>query len=136
MGAGAGFGYSRLRLLLDTHALIWWLAADRALGPAARDAISDPANDIFVSAASAWEIATKHRIGKLPEAGLLAGDVGGFVSAQGFIELPVTMQLAGSLPGIHKDPFDRILVAQAILTDMQIVSRDAILSAYGVARLW
>ena len=85
------------------------------------------------------EITTKHRIGKLPEAGLLAADVAGFVSAQGFIELPVAIrhgQLAGSLPGIHKDPFDRILVAQAIVADMQIVSRDAILSACGIARLW
>ena len=128
-----------MRLLLDTHALIWWLAADQALPSTARDAIADPSNDVFVSAASAWEIATKHRIGKLPEAGRLAADVAGFVSEQGFIELPVTIrhgQLAGSLPGIHKDPFDRILVAQAILADMQIVSRDEILSAYGIARLW
>jgi PIN domain nuclease of toxin-antitoxin system len=128
-----------VRLLLDTHALIWWLAADQALSSTARDAIADSSNDVFVSAASAWEITTKHRIGKLPEAGLLAADVAGFVSEQDFIELPVTIrhgQLAGSLPGIHKDPFDRILVAQAILADMQIVSRDEILSAYGIARLW
>ena len=128
-----------MRLLLDTHALIWWLAADQALPSTARDAIADPSNDVFVSAASAWEIATKHRIGKLPEAGLLAADVAGFVSEQGFVELPVVIrhgQLAGSLPSIHKDPFDRILVAQAILADMQLVSRDEILSAYGIARLW
>jgi PIN domain nuclease of toxin-antitoxin system len=128
-----------VRLLLDTHALIWWLAADQALPSTARDAIADPSNDVFVSAASAWEIATKHRIGKLPEAGLLAADVAGFVSEQGFIELPVTIrhgQLAGSLPGIHKDPFDRMLVAQAMVADMTIVSDDEILSAYGVARLW
>ena len=128
-----------MRLLLDTHALIWWLAADQALSSTARDAIADSSNDVFVSAASAWEITTKHRIGKLPEAGLLAADFAGFVSEQGFIELPVTIrhgQLAGSLPGIHKDPFDRILIAQAILADMQIVSRDEILSAYGIARLW
>jgi PIN domain nuclease of toxin-antitoxin system len=128
-----------LRLLLDTHALIWWLAADDALGSAARDAIADPTNEVHVSAASAWEIATKHRIGKLPDAALLAADVGGFVSAQGFIELPVTIrhgQLAGALPRIHKDPFDRMLVAQAVVEDMTIVSSDQTLSAYGVARLW
>jgi PIN domain nuclease of toxin-antitoxin system len=128
-----------VQLLLDTHALIWWLAADEALSSTARNAIADSINDVFVSAASAWEITTKYRIGKLPEAGLLAADVAGFVSAEGFIELPVTIrhgQLAGSLPGIHKDPFDRILVAQAILADMQIVSRDEILSAYGIVRLW
>ena len=128
-----------MRLLLDTHALIWWLAADDALSSIARAAIADPENDVFVSGASAWEIATKHRIGKLPEAGLVAADVAGVVNAQGFKELPVTIrqgQLAGSLPGIHKDPFDRMLVAQAILADMTIVSNDEIFSAYGVSRLW
>ena len=128
-----------MRLLLDTHALIWWLAADNTLPSAARTAIADPTNEVFVSAASAWEIATKHRIGKLPEAGLLAADVAGFVAAQGFNELPVSIrhgQIAGALPRIHKDPFDRMLVAQAIITDMAIVSGDEILSAYGVARLW
>ena len=64
-----------MRLLLDTHALIWWLAADDLLSSAARNAIADPANDVFVSAASAWEIATKHPIGKLPEAAFFAADV-------------------------------------------------------------
>ena len=124
---------------MDTHALIWWLAADDALSSTARNAIADRENDVFVSAASAWEIATKHRIGKLPEATLLAADVGSFVKAAGFDELPISIrdgQLAGSLPGIHRDPFDRILVAQAILADMTLVSNDVILSAYGVARLW
>ena len=128
-----------MRLLLDTHALIWWLAADDALSSTARAAMADHENEIFVSAASAWEITTKHRIGKLPEAGLLAADVAGFVTAQGFVELPIAIrhgQLAGSLPGIHKDPFDRILIAQAIAMDMPIISRDEILSAYGIARLW
>jgi PIN domain nuclease of toxin-antitoxin system len=128
-----------VRLLLDTHVLIWWLAADDALSAAARSAIADPANDVFVSAASAWELATKHRIGKLPQAELLAADVAGFVRAQGFNELPLTIrqgQLSGSLPGIHKDPFDRMLVAQAMLADLTIVSGDEVLGAYGVARLW
>ena len=128
-----------MRLLIDTHVLIWWLAADQALSSAARSAIADSANDVFVSAASAWEIATKHRIGRLPQAGLLAADIAGFVSAQGFNELPVTIrqgQIAGALPRIHKDPFDRMLVAQAIVMDMTIVSGDEMLSAYGVARLW
>lgn len=128
-----------MRLLLDTHALIWWLAADNALSSTARSAIADPANDIFVSAASAWEIATKHRIGKLPQAALLAADVAGFVSAEGFNELPVSIrhgQLAGDLPRIHKDPFDRMLIAQAVTADMTIVSNETLFGAYGVARLW
>lgn len=128
-----------MRLLLDTHALIWWLAADDALSSTARDAIADPASDIFVSAASAWEIATKHRIGKLPGAALLAADVAGFVAAQGFNELPISIrhgQIAGVLPWVHNDPFDRILVAQAIAADLTLVSNDAILGAYAVALLW
>jgi len=128
-----------VRLLLDTHALLWWLLGDPALSAVARDAIADPGNDVFVSAASAWEIATKFRIGKMPKAAAIAADIAGIVTQHGFIELPLTIhqgQLAGSLLGIHKDPFDRMLVAQAILADMTIVSGDEILSAYGVARLW
>ena len=128
-----------MRLLLDTHALLWWLLGDPALSSVARNAIADPGSEVFVSAASAWEITTKFRIGKLPKAAVIAADVAGIVAQHGFIELPLAIhhgQLAGSLPGIHKDPFDRMLVAQAIITDMAIVSGDAILSAYGVARLW
>jgi PIN domain nuclease of toxin-antitoxin system len=128
-----------VRLLLDTHALLWWLLGDPALSPVARNAIADPGSEVFASAASAWEITTKFRIGKLPKAAVITADIAGIIAQHGFIELPVSVrqgQLAGSLPGIHKDPFDRILVAQAILADMQIVSRDEILSAYGIARLW
>jgi PIN domain nuclease of toxin-antitoxin system len=128
-----------VQLLLDTHALIWWLAADDALSLTARDAIADPANAVFVSAASAWEIATKHRIGKLPQAAILAADIAGFVAAEGFNELPVSIrhgQLAGNLPRIHKDPFDRMLIAQAVTADMTIVSNETLFAAYGVARLW
>ncbi len=128
-----------MRLLLDTHALIWWLLGDDALSTAARNAIADPGNDSFVSAASAWEITTKYRIGKLSEAAFLAADVARIVAAHGFTEVPISIrhgQIAGGLPGIHKDPFDRMLIAQAITEDMAIVSRDAILGAYGVVRLW
>jgi PIN domain nuclease of toxin-antitoxin system len=128
-----------LRLLLDTHALLWWLNDDPSLSRVAHNAIAEPTNDIFVSAASAWEIATKHRIGRLPEAALLAADMAGIIASEGFGELAISMhhgQVAGSLPGIHKDPFDRILVAQAILADLPIISSDEILSAYGVSRVW
>jgi PIN domain nuclease of toxin-antitoxin system len=128
-----------VRLLLDTHALLWWLLGDLALSAVARNAIPDPENEVFVSAASAWEITTKFRIGKLPKAAFIVTDIAGTVAQHGFIELPVAIrhgQLAGSLPSIHKDPFDRMLVAQAIVMDMTIVSGDEILSAYGVARLW
>ncbi len=128
-----------MRLLLDTHALMWWLLGDDSLSATARNAIADPGNDSFVSAASAWEITTKYRIGKLPQAAFLAADVAGIAAAHGFTELSISIrhgQVGGSLPGIHKDPFDRILIAQAITEDMAIVSRDAILGAYGIVRLW
>jgi PIN domain nuclease of toxin-antitoxin system len=128
-----------VQLLLDTHALIWWAVGDDALSLIARDAIANPENDVFVSAASGWEIATKYRIGRLPHAALLAADVAGFVVAQGFAELAITIrhgQVAGGLPRIHKDPFDRMLIAQAIIADMTIVSNEALFAAYGVVRLW
>jgi PIN domain nuclease of toxin-antitoxin system len=128
-----------LRLLLDTHALLWWLLGDETLSLTAREAIADPANDVFVSAASAWEIATKHRIGKLPIAAGIAANVERAVATQGFMELPVTIrdgQVAGGLPAIHKDPFDRMLIAQAVLDDLVLVSNEVLFNAYGVARLW
>jgi PIN domain nuclease of toxin-antitoxin system len=128
-----------MRLLLDTSTLLWWLIGNEALSPTAREAIADPANEVFISAVLAWEIATKYRLGRLPEAALVAADIVGTIAEQGFTELPITLhhgQVAGSLPALHADPFDRMLVAQAMLTDMAIVSNDEILSAYGVARLW
>jgi PIN domain nuclease of toxin-antitoxin system len=128
-----------VRLLLDTHALLWWFLDDASLSTAARRAIADDANDSFVSAVSAWEIATKCRIGKLPRAAFLAGNFLGMVEAQGFAELPISIrhgQLAGSLPSIHRDPFDRILIAQAIVSDMTLISNEELFGAYGVARLW
>ena len=128
-----------MRLLLDTHALLWWLAGDEALSKAAREAISDPDNDVFVSAASAWEIATKYRLGKLPGAAVMAADIAGAVASQDFSELLINIrdgQIAGGLPAIHKDPFDRMLIAQAVTADMVIVSNEAMFDAYAVARLW
>jgi PIN domain nuclease of toxin-antitoxin system len=128
-----------LRLLLDTHALIWWLAGDRSLSAGAREAVADLDNDVLVSAASAWEIATKYRIGKLPGAQALAANVGGVIASQGFVELPITVlqgQAAGSLPGPHRDPFDRMLIAQATLGDLVLVSNEVVFDRYGVRRLW
>ena len=126
-------------LLLDTHALIWWLAGDTALSVTARQAILNSPGEVFVSAATAWEVTTKNRIGKLPNATLLAVDVAAAVASQGFRELSISVhhgQSAGALPGIHKDPFDRILVAQAMIEGMNLVSNDAMLRAYGVSLLW
>ena len=128
-----------VRLLLDTHALLWWLDGDRSLSRKARTAIADEDNVIVVSAASAWEITTKARLGKLPGAAAVAEDVVGSVSSQGFSSLDITMrhaQRAGRLPGTHRDPFDRMLIAQAQLEDLTLVSNDGVFDAYGVSRLW
>ena len=128
-----------MRLLLDTHALVWWLAGDPHLSPAAQEAIGDEANDVFVSAASAWEVTTKHRLGKLPGAGPLAVDFAREVHAQGFAPLPITLehgQVAGSLTGDHRDPFDRMLVAQAREEKMALVSNETVFDSFGVTRIW
>ena len=126
-------------LLLDTHAFLWWIAGDPALSLPARTAIEDSANYVVVSAASAWEIATKIRIGKLPGAAAIAADIMGVVTAQGFGRLPISFahgQAAGALPGPHKDPFGRMLVAQAMLEGIVLVSNERNFDAYGVRRLW
>jgi PIN domain nuclease of toxin-antitoxin system len=128
-----------MRLLLDTLALLWWLDGDRSLTRHARAVIADEENQIFVSAASAWEITTKARLGKLPGADAVAGDVVGCVTSQGFASLDITLlhaQRAGRLPGIHRDPFDRMLIAQAQLEDLTLVSNETAFDAYGVTRLW
>jgi PIN domain nuclease of toxin-antitoxin system len=128
-----------LPLLLDTHALIWWLAGDARLVARACDAIDTNREQVFVSAASAWEIATKVRLGKLPGAAFIADDIGRFIFEQGFQPLAVTVehgQRAGALPGPIKDPFDRMLIAQAILDGLQFVSIEQTFDAYGVSRLW
>ena len=94
---------------------------------------------MFVSAASAWEIATKHRIGKLPQAAALAVDIPGILTHQGFMDLPITVghgQAAGSLPGPHRDPFDRMLIAQARSESATIVTHDRQFEKYDVRVLW
>jgi PIN domain nuclease of toxin-antitoxin system len=128
-----------MRLLLDTHTLLWWLDGDPSLSPAAQEAITDEASEIFVSAASSWEIATKYRLGKLPGAATVATGVAACLAAQGFTELPITVaegQKAGSLPGTHRDPFDRMLVAQAIMNDLVLVSNEIVFDQFGASRLW
>lgn len=117
-------------LLLDAHAVLWWLADDPTLHPAARSAIADPANDILVSSASIWEIAIKRAMGKLEApTGVTAA-----IDEAGFSVLPITgddAERAGSLPAHHRDPFDRMLVAQAGRLGAVVVSRDEAFAAYG-----
>ena len=126
-------------MLLDTHALLWWLDGDQRLSPAARAAIADSSSVVMVSVASAWEITTKHRLGKLPRATEVARDVAGCVAGQGFQELAITLpdaERAGRLPGPHRDPFDRMLIAQALRLDLELVSNEGVLDDHGVRRLW
>lgn len=127
------------RLLLDTHALLWWVLGDSRLSDRTRDLIPS-AERTYVSAASAWEIRTKHRLGKLPEVReLLAVDLAGVCASHGFVELPITFadgDRAGALAGDHKDPFDRMLVAQALNHRLALVSNETLFDAFGVVRLW
>lgn len=130
---------SHLRLLLDTHALIWWLAGDEALSSRAREAIEDEGNSIAVSAASAMEVATKFRIGKLPDAALLAQNFEAIIADQGFAELAITVDhalRAGEMNIAHKDPFDRFLIAQAQSENMVLISNEALFDGFAVKRLW
>ena len=129
----------RLNLLLDTHALIWWLAGDEALSILARAGIADAGNTVAVSAASAMEISTKFRLGKLGQAALLARNFEAIIRSQGFAELPITFRhagAAGSMNIAHKDPFDRLLIAQAQVEDMVLVSNEKLFDDYAVRRLW
>ena len=128
-----------MRLLLDTHAFLWWLIDDRQLSQAARQAIADDGNDVLVSAASAWEIATKRRIGRLPSAEALAGNIAGTIALESFEELPISVDdasRAGALPGPLDDPFDRMLIAQALSRDLDMVSNETVFERYGARRLW
>jgi PIN domain nuclease of toxin-antitoxin system len=128
-----------MRVLLDTHALLWAAFRKDLLSPRARKLIEAPANEILVSAASAWEIATKYRLGKLPLAQVLVEDFVPRVAAAGYILLSISAEhalRAGRLPADHKDPFDRMLAAQAIDEDLPLLSSDEQLDVFGVRREW
>ena len=128
-----------MRFLLDTHTLIWWMTSDPHLSKVGRGLITDRANTAVISAVSAWEIATKVRLGRLPSAAELIEDFVGEMERQRIEILDVTAKhgiRAGSLPGPHKDPFDRMLIAQALCENIPIVSNDQALDGYGITRLW
>jgi len=133
----ARFGGVRLRV--DTHTLIWWLGDSPALSREAEAVIRDPANDVWVIAVSAFEIAQKHRMGKLPFADRLARNFDSDVSEKGFLALSISpgeARLAGAMLNLHRDPLDRILIAHALLKDMTLVSNEKLFDSFGVARLW
>ena len=128
-----------MRLLLDTHALIWWFGGGQRLSSRALEALEDQGNDVIVSAASGWEIATKYRARRLPDAAGLAEDIAGHMARENFQELPISMGdavQAASLPEVHRDPFDRILIAQALSRDLTLVSIEPLFDRYDVRRLW
>lgn len=128
-----------MRLLLDTHAFLWWMFGDRKLSSRVQRRIADPQTVTFVSAATAWEISTKWRIGRLEQAEVIARDVGGTIAAQNFQPLPISIEhaeAAGRLALDHRDPFDRLLIAQARLETIPIASNDEIFDAFGIERLW
>ncbi|MGD0947161.1 MAG: type II toxin-antitoxin system VapC family toxin [Candidatus Binatia bacterium] len=120
-----------MRLLLDTHAFLWWLSDDRKLCTAARDAIREPHAIVHVSAATIWEIAIKAKLGRLD---VRDSDLVAEIAANGFAELAITArhaQSAGALPQHHDDPFDRMLIAQAQMEDLILVTHDSRFRRYG-----
>jgi PIN domain nuclease of toxin-antitoxin system len=128
-----------MRALLDTHALLWWFADDPSLSPAAHRFIANTKNTVVVSAASAWEIATKLRIGRLPTASALVADFDGWLLREGFDPLAISIDhaiRAGQLPGEHRDPFDRMLIAQAQSENLPLVSNEELFDGYGIRRIW
>lgn len=128
-----------MRLLLDTHALLWALMEPEKLSAQARALIEEPANTLLVSAASAWEIANKHRLGRLPEAEAVVRGFRRHLAVLQVIELPISIEhalLAGSLPGEHRDPFDRMLAAQALIEGVPLLTIDPIFTTFRVPVTW
>jgi PIN domain nuclease of toxin-antitoxin system len=128
-----------VRVLLDTHTLIWAKISPKSLSRQVAKIMADPLNEIFVSAATAWEIATKVRLGKLPGAENLERNFLETIEDSGYTLVPIDAEnglRAGRLIADHGDPFDRMLAAQSLASDMPILSKDTKLDAFGVRRLW
>ncbi|MDA8425026.1 MAG: type II toxin-antitoxin system VapC family toxin [Treponema sp.] len=128
-----------MKLLLDTHALLWWWSASSRLSSRVLALLRDPENAVLVSAGSAWEISTKTRIGELPSGGRIMAQWDERIAADDFEELPMTAAhclKAGSLPGEHRDPFDRMLAAQSLLEGIPVVTADPAISALGAQTIW
>lgn len=128
-----------MRLLLDTYTLLWCFNDSRSLSPRARKLIEDGSNEILVSAVSGWEIATKVRLGKLPTGEELVDQLDRYLAQLGCETLPISLDhavRAGRLPGEHRDPFDRMLIAQAQMENLSLISNDRIFDEYHVPRVW
>ena len=128
-----------MTLLLDTHVLLWWFFDDNRLSAKVRSDIGNPDNQILVSSASAWEISTKRRLGKLPEAGEAADRLSDLLATAQMSELPLTIEhalLAGAFEVDHPDPFDRMLAAQSHIEDVPLVTGDPAFSRFEIQVLW
>ena len=128
-----------MKCLLDTHALVWWLLDDPKLGADAHRIIADMENDILVSAVSAFEIATKVRVGKWPEVAAIATNFETLVAAEKFAILDLTAahaRLAGSIDSEHRDPFDRMLAAQCKLDGLALVTADRAFRDFAIEIIW
>jgi len=128
-----------MKFLLDTHVLLWWWGEAQRLSPRILALLRNSANEVYVSSASAWEIATKYRIGTLPSGGAIIAQWAERIAIDRFIELPIVAVhalRAGGLPGEHRDPFDRMLAAQSLVEGLPLASVDKALSALGAELLW
>jgi PIN domain nuclease of toxin-antitoxin system len=128
-----------MKLLLDTHALLWWFTDDPRLPQNVRDAVANESHPVYVSAASALEIATKHRLGKLASAAEAIERFDELVAADGFGHLPIThfhSLKAGGYAVDHRDPFDRLLAAQSELESLLLVTRDPAFALFGTRTFW
>jgi PIN domain nuclease of toxin-antitoxin system len=128
-----------VRILLDTHVLLWWLVGDRRLSDTAIEIVSDPDHVVLVSAASAWEIAIKHRLGKLGGPPEIATNLPALLTRARMLELPISTKHAlhaGALDWSHRDPFDRMLVTQADLDDLVLVTDDEVITTYSARARW
>jgi PIN domain nuclease of toxin-antitoxin system len=128
-----------VRLLLDSHSYYWWRASPERLSRPAYRAIENATNTVFISAATVWELAIKAHTSGWGEARVLLLDIEEWMSQQRFLPLPILFQHAreaGGLPLVHRDPFDRMLVAQARTENLRLVSNEALFDAYGASRLW
>ena len=128
-----------MRLLLDTHALLWALTDNPRLSRVAAALIEDADNQIVISPVSAYEICAKHKMGKLPEAALLAADFEAELASLDVEWLPITPAhaiAAGKLDMMHRDPFDRLLIAQSLVEGVALVSNEAVFDRFGVTRIW
>jgi len=125
-----------VRLLVDSHALMWWLSDDPRLSYRAEAAIADPENRVIFSACVGYEIAYKQQRGRLPQ---FRGDLSDRLRREGFMPLPISLDhalAAAQLPGPHRDPWDRIMIAQALAEQLQVVTVDKVFSDYGVPVIW